>query len=73
MPGHGPPVSLAQATAQTYDYLIFLRRTIGGLIERGGDLQQAALIDQTPFMGLKVADQIARRNAMQVFLEMEFE
>lgn len=73
VPGHGPPVSLAQATAQTYDYLVFLRRAIGGLIERGGDLQQAALIDQAPFMGLRVADQIARRNAMQVFQEMEFE
>lgn len=73
VPGHGHPTTLAQAKADTLDYLVFLRDEIGKLIAKGGDMQQAGAVDQTSFMHLKVASDIAGRNALQVFSEMEFE
>lgn len=73
VPGHGHAGDLARARAETYDYLVHLRHKIGALIEAGGDMNAAADIDQSPFLHLRGADQLARRNAMQVFAEMEFE
>lgn len=73
VPGHGRPTTLARAQAETRDYLLHLRRGARAVLDRGGDAQAAGSIDQTPFMALEGAGQIAGRNALQVFVEMEFE
>jgi glyoxylase-like metal-dependent hydrolase (beta-lactamase superfamily II) len=73
VPGHGGPGDLAQATAQTYDYLVNLRARIGALIEAGGDLAQAAGVDQSAFSGLAQFDSLAGKNAEAAFVQMEFE
>lgn len=73
IPGHGHATTLEHARADTHDYLVHLRRQIGEIIKAGGDLNAAAEVDQAAFLHLRGAGQLARRNAMQVFVEMEFE
>lgn len=73
VPGHGRPAGLAKARAETFDYLAHLRREVGRLLADGGDMQASAGIDQSAFLHLTGAKDLAGRNAQQVFSEMEFE
>jgi glyoxylase-like metal-dependent hydrolase (beta-lactamase superfamily II) len=74
IPGHGHPTNLERAQKETRDYLFYLREEVGKSLERGDTLQDAVdKIDQSRFKHLANFDQLARRNANQVFLEMEKE
>ena len=73
VPGHGPVTDLKRATAETYDYLVYLRTMIGRIIENGGVIEEGINIDQSMFKHLAVFEQIAKRNAQNVFMQMEFE
>ena len=73
VPGHGHATTMDRARADTYDYLMNLRSQIGALIEAGGDLSQAADVDQSAFAGLEQFDSLARKNAEVAFTQMEFE
>lgn len=73
VPGHGPVTDLRRATLETYDYLVYLRTMIGRIIENGGPIAEAIAIDQSPFKHLEVFDEISKRNAQNVFMQMEFE
>ncbi len=73
IPGHGHPATPEQARADTYDYLKFLRQEVAKVLEDGGDAQDAIEIDQSRFSYLKVHDRISRRNAQEIFNQMEFE
>ncbi|MAS03821.1 MAG: MBL fold metallo-hydrolase [Ahrensia sp.] len=73
VPGHGHPTTLATAKADTYDYLANLRDRIGEHIEAGGDMITSVDVDQSAFSYLEQFDALARRNAQQVFSEMEWE
>jgi len=73
IPGHGPVTNLIRARAETYDYLVHLRSSIGRLLENGGDIKESVNIDQSTFSHLQVFDQISRRNAQAVYVEMEFD
>lgn len=73
VPGHGAPTTLARATADTYDYLVNLRKRIGTHIENGGDMIGAPKVDQSAFKHLDQFEALAGRNAQAVFAEMEFE
>ena len=73
VPGHGHATTMDRARADTYDYLMNLRSRIGALIEEGGDLSQAADVDQSAFAGLEQSDSLARKNAEVAFTQMEFE
>lgn len=73
VPGHGPATDLATATHDTYDYLVNLRRKIADHIDNGGDIIGAVEVDQSAFAYLKQFDQLARRNAQEVFSQMEWE
>lgn len=73
VPGHGPATSLAQAQADTGDYLVNLRDQIGAYIEAGGDIIGAVEVDQSGFAHLAQFDALARRNAQAVFEQMEWE
>ncbi|MGO4908919.1 MBL fold metallo-hydrolase [Pseudorhodobacter sp. W20_MBD10_FR17] len=73
VPGHGHATDMNTARAQTYDYLLNLRAQVGALIEAGGDLGQAADVDQSGFAGLEQFDSLARKNAEMAFTQMEFE
>jgi glyoxylase-like metal-dependent hydrolase (beta-lactamase superfamily II) len=73
IPGHGEPTNMAEVTRYTKDYLVYLRKKMGELIEHGGSLQEAYEIDQSPYMHLPTSEFLAKRNAGHVFQVMEFE
>ena len=73
VPGHGDPANLDKAVAQTRNYLVNLREKIGTVIENGGDMNAGTQVDQSTFSFLKQFDQLAKRNAIQLFSQMEFE
>ncbi|MCW9023306.1 MAG: MBL fold metallo-hydrolase [Gammaproteobacteria bacterium] len=73
IPGHGDVTDLKQATTDTYDYLTFLHSTVKDFIDQGKGLESISDIDQTRFSYLKFYEQIAARNAHQVFLELEWQ
>jgi len=73
VPGHGNPVPLAVATADTYDYLVNLRRQMGAFIDNGGDIIDSVNVDQASFSYLDNFAGLAKRNAQQVYSEMEWE
>ncbi|MBN2907585.1 MAG: MBL fold metallo-hydrolase [Rhodobacteraceae bacterium] len=73
VPGHGPVTDLATATRDTLDYLINLRARIAEHIAAGGDIIGAVEVDQSAFADLDNFDTLARRNAQEVFSQMEWE
>jgi len=73
VPGHGDPVPLATATADTYEYLVNLRFQMGAFIEDGGEIIESVNVDQAAFTYLENFEGLAKRNAQQVFSEMEWE
>ena len=73
IPGHGPATDLAQARADTLDYLVFLRETVGAFMEDGGDITRIGSLDQSRFAHLQDYESLKGRNAQQVFQEMEWE
>ncbi|MCW8916467.1 MAG: MBL fold metallo-hydrolase [Magnetovibrio sp.] len=73
VPGHGPVTDIKRATEETYNYLVHLRTMIGRIIDNGGPIEEGIAIDQSPFKHLAVFEQIAKRNAQNVFMQMEFE
>ena len=73
IPGHGKPTNLIQATKDTYDYLLFLRKSVSDFIENGGDISDIGGVDQSKFGYLVNHEIIAGRNAQQVFTELEWE
>lgn len=73
VPGHGPATDLAGARADTLDYLVFLRETVGAFMDEGGDITQIGTLDQSRFAYLEDSESLQGRNAQQVFQEMEWE
>lgn len=73
VPGHGHATTLERATSDTYDYLVNLRTRMGEHIDEGGDIIGSVEVDQSAFAHLEQFEALARRNAQQVFEEMEWE
>lgn len=73
VPGHGRATTLETATADTYDYLLNLRTQMGHFIDDGGDIIESVNVDQDAFSYLVNFDGLAKRNAQQVYSEMEWE
>lgn len=73
VPGHGHATDLDQADQDTGHYLRALRTRVALFIQAGGTLADISQVDQSEFMRLKAADQLAGRNAHQVFQQLEFD
>jgi len=73
VPGHGDPAALTKATADSYDYLVFLRQAVIDLMERGGGIEEIGSIDQSQFSYLANYDELKGRNAQRVYAEIEWE
>jgi len=73
VPGHGQATDLSRARRDTYDYLVFLRKSVSDFTDSGGDISEIGSVDQTKFSHLQNFQEIAGRNAQQVFTEMEWE
>jgi glyoxylase-like metal-dependent hydrolase (beta-lactamase superfamily II) len=71
--GHGNPGDLAKATADSYDYLVFLREMVLQFIEEGYGIEEVGKIDQSPFSHLQNFDALKGRNAQRVYEELEWE
>lgn len=71
--GHGDVGDLAKATADSYDYLLFLRRTVEQFIEDGHGIEEIGKIDQSHFSYLQNFDSLKGRNAQRVYEELEWE
>ena len=73
VPGHGHATTLARAKADTLDYLVNVRKQMAKHIENGGDMIGSVKVDQSAFSKLEQFKALAKRNAQQVYSEMEFE
>ncbi len=73
IPGHGSPTNMAQVEKDTIGYLKYLREVVGEHLDAGGTLADAYYVDQEPYRYLDTFDELATKNAGQVFAEMEFE
>ena len=74
VPGHGHSADLMRAHKDTRDYLIYLRKEIKQSLDKG-EMQHDAedKIDQSGFSYLANFELLAKRNAGQIYLEMEKE
>ena len=73
IPGHGEATNMTEVTRYTVEYLVHLRKKVGELVDNGGALDDAYNIDQSAYMHLPTSEFLAKRNAGQVFTQMEFE
>mgnify|MGYP003958623765 CR=1 FL=1 len=71
--GHGRPAKLAKATADTYDYLLFLRNAVQQLIDNDLGMEEVGRIDQSQFSYLKNYPLLKGKNAQRVYEELEWE
>jgi glyoxylase-like metal-dependent hydrolase (beta-lactamase superfamily II) len=73
VPGHGHATTLQEATADTYDYLVFLRQAVADFMKSGGGIENIGTLDQSRFGYLKNYDILKGRNAQRVYQELEWE
>ncbi len=73
IPGHGGPTDTATVRKWTRDYLVHLREKVAEVIKNGGSLDDAYKVDQSSYLHLHTADELARSNAGRVYRAMEFE
>jgi hypothetical protein len=64
---------MATVRKWTRDYLVHLRAKVAEVIKAGGSLDDAYKVDQSAYLHLHTADELARSNAGRVFRAMEFE
>ncbi|MBT6671036.1 MAG: MBL fold metallo-hydrolase, partial [Gammaproteobacteria bacterium] len=60
-------------TADTYDYLLFLRGAVQQLIDNDLGMEESGRIDQSQFSYLKNYPQLKGKNAQRVYEELEWE
>ena len=73
IPGHGSPSTIERARAETFNYLMNLKERISTVLETGGEIKAAIAVDQRSFKYLQNFDLLARRNAQEVFIQLEFD
>lgn len=73
VPGHGHVTTLDEATAHTYDYLVFLRQAVSEFMDSGGGIEDIGKLDQSRFSFLENYEILKGRNAQRVYEELEWE
>jgi glyoxylase-like metal-dependent hydrolase (beta-lactamase superfamily II) len=73
IPGHGRATNLSQAKKDTYDYLVFLRKSVAAFMENGGDITEISSVNQSTHSYLLNYKVLSGSNAQQVFTELEWE
>lgn len=73
VPGHGRAVDFATARKDTYDYLVFLIENITRMLDEGVALLDVVELDQSQYSYLEVFDEISRKNAQNVYEQLEFD
>lgn len=73
VPGHGNVASLEKANKDTYEYLKFLRQGMKKLHDTGKTEEAVSSLDQSKYKYLKNYELLKGRNALKVFIQLEFE
>lgn len=73
IPGHGHVTTPEEATAHTYDYLVFLRQAVSEFMDEGGGIEDIGKLDQSRFSFLENYEILKGRNAQRVYEELEWE
>ena len=73
VPGHGHVTTLKEATAHSYDYLVFLRQAVSEFMDNGGGIEDIGKLDQSQFSFLLNYENLKGRNAQRVYEELEWE
>lgn len=74
IPGHGSPTTdIKELTKYTKDYLVYMRKQVGDILDDDGSAQDAYKIDQSAYSHLDTFNELALQNAGRIFRSMEFE
>ncbi|GMR08610.1 MAG: MBL fold metallo-hydrolase [Gammaproteobacteria bacterium] len=77
VPGHGHATDIKKARADTLDYLLLLRKTVGDFLDKGGQAEDISSLNNesplSPYERLIGYDMLKGRNALHVYMEMEWE
>jgi len=73
VPGHGHVSNLQEATAHSYDYLVFLRQAVADFMEAGRGIEDIGKLEQSTFSFLLNYENLKGRNAQRVYEELEWE
>ena len=73
VPGHGHANPIEKANRDTLGYLQFLYAGMKKLFDKGIDESRVSTLDQSKYSYLKVYQQLKGRNALKVFMELEYD
>ena len=76
IPGHGHATTMKKATADTYDFLSLLRSSVKEFIKKGGQIENVSSLKEyplSPYERLIGYDMLLGRNALHVYMELEWE
>jgi glyoxylase-like metal-dependent hydrolase (beta-lactamase superfamily II) len=73
VPGHGHVTTLKEASAHSFDYLVFLRQAVSEFMNTGGGIEDIGKLDQSQFSFLLNYENLKGRNAQRVYEELEWE
>lgn len=76
IPGHGHATDIKKATADTYDYLSLLRSSVKQFIKDGGKIEDVSTLKEyplSPYERLIGFEMLLGRNALHVYMELEWE
>ncbi len=73
IPGHGHAAGIAKANKDTFEYLNFIYNGMKKLHQSGLTEEKVSTLDQSKYKYLKAYDQLKGRNALKVFMELEFD
>ena len=76
VPGHGHATNLQKAVADTYDYLSLLRSSVKEFMDKGGKIEDVSSLKEyplSPYERLIGFEMLLGRNALHVYMELEWE
>ncbi len=76
VPGHGHATNMKKATADTYDFLSLLRTSVKEFIKKGGQIEDISSLKEyplSPYERLIGYEMLLGRNALHVYMELEWE
>tara|TARA_Y100001960_G_C14345832_1_gene667069 strand:- start:62 stop:313 length:252 start_codon:yes stop_codon:yes gene_type:complete len=73
VPGHGGPSDVAHSRVEVYNYLKNLNTRISEVLKNNGEIKAAISVNQEALRFLHNFEQLARRNAQEVFIQLEFD
>ncbi len=76
VPGHGHATNIKKAKADTYDFLSLLRSSVKDFINKGGQIEDVSSLKEyplSPYERLIGYEMLLGRNALHVYMELEWE